>query len=147
MELTRAQKTKKQTGQCITPFCRNRARKCRAICNTCKSRKQREKYPVKALWWNLRTHSKARGHSCTIPYADFEAFVLANGYATGHGRAGNALTIDRIDPTKGYDDLENLRVLTNSDNVRMYHAMLALAKKYGWPTAVERVNEDVDEPF
>ncbi len=88
-------------------------------CFSCQYRRKRERNPIAFAYGLLRRHARERGKSFTISLAYFEAFCHATQYHTGAGRTVNALTVDRIDTTKGYEP-GNLQVLSNAANVRKY---------------------------
>ncbi len=101
--------------KCNTPNCRNKAAKGRTICYKCKTRKHREKNPVKAAYDALKHNAKRRGKVFTITFADFKKFCRKTKYMAGRGRMKDSFSIDRIDPAKGYEP-GNLQLLTISEN-------------------------------
>lgn len=103
--------------KCQTPHCRNVARKKKNFCCTCQTSKWRARHPIRYLWHNLRHHAKDRGHAFTVSYEYWEKFCIRTDYHNLKGREPNALTVDRIDETKGYHE-GNIRVLRHECNFR-----------------------------
>lgn len=87
------------------------------LCNTCKSKRYREKNPLRYAYNTLRSNSKRRGISFSLTFEEFKEFATETKYILGKGKSRDSLTIDRIDDSKGYE-IENIQVLTNSENVR-----------------------------
>ncbi len=106
------------TSICAVAYCRRkrRADKKSRLCHTCESREYRANHPIRAAYYNLRSHAKRRGIPVTITFDQFEAFVLSTGYIHKKGnRLRSHLNIDRIDNTKGYS-VDNIQVLTLYEN-------------------------------
>ena len=111
------EKRKRATGRCATAFCRNRSRKRGRKCNTCYARTWDAAHPLNRLFRNLKAHAKARRKSFTLTFEDFEAVAIASGYHEHHGATADGLTVDRIDPARGYE-VDNIQFLTNSANAK-----------------------------
>lgn len=136
--------------KCVTRYCRNSAREGRSICRTCESRKRREKDPVRAAFDNLRSNTKRRKKEFTITLEEFEKFCAETEYMFGKGRTATSYHIDRIDPEKGYS-IDNIRVLTNSENVKRHRKYLKYVETPSGPQYFRfesnEISEDGDCPF
>lgn len=53
----------------------------------------------------------------TLKFEDYAKFWETTGYGRMHGRTAASLSIDRIDPNRGYEP-GNIRALSVSENVR-----------------------------
>jgi hypothetical protein len=101
--------------KCITPYCRNEARKGRKICSKCWMRIYKERYPEAYFFNLLRCNAKRRGKEFTLTIEQFKDFCNKTGYLEDKGKNGNSMSIDRIDSEKGYT-IDNIRILTLSNN-------------------------------
>lgn len=103
------------TDKCVTPYCKNKAREGRKICNTCDSRRKRSKNPMRAAFEALRFNSRRRGKVFNLSWDEFKQFCRETVYMAGKGRNKPCFTIDRIDDSKGYT-ANNIQVLSKSMN-------------------------------
>lgn len=71
--------------------------------------------PIKAAFVQLRDNAKRRRKEFTLTLEEFTSFCMATTYLDGKGRERQCLTIDRIDPSKGYT-FDNIQPLTCSEN-------------------------------
>lgn len=110
---------------CISKYhCTKEAAKNRKICNTCKTKLYREKYPLKYWYDTLKMNSKRRGKKFTLTLKEFSDFCNKTGYSELKGITADSLTVDRVDNNKGYS-AENIRAITLSENIkRNYHPEL-----------------------
>lgn len=76
-----------------------------------------QKYPEKAVYNHLCTNAKRRDIKCTISFEDFMEVITGTFYMLKRGLNSDSLTIDRIDPNKGYEK-GNLQVITLRENVK-----------------------------
>lgn len=88
------------------------------MCNTCRDRAWRAAHPVHHLWNNLKKSAKKRGVPFELALEEFELFCRDNNFVARVGRGPEDATVDRRDPTKGYNR-DNLRVLTGGENARL----------------------------
>lgn len=84
-------------------------------CARCRSRRFREKFPLRYVWHNVKHRAKERGHAFKLSFEDFSAWAIESSWFDKRGKRAEALSIDRIDPEKGYE-VGNLRAVTLSDN-------------------------------
>lgn len=96
---------------------KNKAAHNRTKCASCEKRLQREKYPVKAAYYDLRTNAKRRGIFFDLTLEQFEKFCFKTEYLQGKGKTAESYSVDRIIESKGYTD-GNLQVLTLSENTQ-----------------------------
>lgn len=102
---------------CSKPYCRSVVRDKGRVCCKCRKRAWREKNPLRDLYCHLRSNARQRGKVFTLTFEEFADVAQAGGYADGHGRSGNALHVDRIDPLRGYE-AGNIRIIEASENCR-----------------------------
>lgn len=103
---------------CKEKGCKRQVRAGGLDCNTCHGRKVHQANPLKAAYRTLRGHAKQRHKEFTITVEEFTVLCFKTGYVEGKGWCKDALTIDRIDPQKGYS-LDNMRVVTRSVNSKL----------------------------
>ncbi len=130
--------------KCSTPYCRNKPRKGRRKCHTCRGRLYTAAHPDIVAFLNLRKSAKRRGKDFSLTIDQFRAFAVKYDYLDKRGRHATGFTVDRIREWEGYH-ADNLQVLTNAQNAAKAMAerklMYAMAKVHGWHT------EDMMEPF
>ena len=112
--------------RCASPNCLNDAAPENTFCYKCILRKWRANNPVRTAYNTLRDNAKRRGKVFTLTFEYFEEFCRANNYVERRGNGSEDLTIDRIDPHRGYEP-GNIQVLTRADNNRK---KVSDAKKY-----------------
>ena len=105
-------------SKCKTKRCLNRATQA-GLCAKCHIARWRSENPEKAAYFNLKENAKRRGKEFSLTFGEFSAFAISTGYMKKKGIWAKSLHIDRIDETRGYT-IDNLQVLTNSQNVRKY---------------------------
>lgn len=93
------------------------ARHQRTLCQTCRTRQWRANQPITAAYDNLRSHARARGKAFALTLAEFRRFCLETGYHLRKGVEAYDLTIDRIDPRRGYEP-GNIQAVSQSFNAR-----------------------------
>jgi len=120
--------------KCETPKCKNKPKKHSRYCYKCLSRQYRERNPMKAAYYLLRSNAKRRGHEFNLTFDEFKLFCYKTDYIVGKGRTKESYSIDRIDPRIGYT-YSNLRMLTVSDNSKKGAKIL----QYDWQSKIAYV--------
>lgn len=100
---------------CKTPGCKNKAYPSKNYCNDCRNKKWRETNPLLYLFSARKWNAKLRGKDFTLTFEQFVKFCQDTGYDKFKGREASCLSIDRIDPEKGYT-FENIRAITVCNN-------------------------------
>lgn len=131
-------------GKCQTKYCRNKT-KYVGYCSTCRSKKCRDKDPVRYAFNNIRNRAKQRGLAFTITLEQFRQFCIKTRFIAGKGRSSESYTIDRIYNGVGYH-IDNIQVLRKCDNVRKYYL------SYDWEHKIATVMKpiefiDIEENF
>jgi len=106
-----------QPGVCAAKFCRNKTPF--TLCSTCRSKKAREKDPVKYAFNALKNNAKRRNIPFTITLEQFREWCVKVQYIGFKGRSANSYTIDRRYNDIGYH-IDNIQVMTKSDNIKKY---------------------------
>lgn len=102
---------------CNSPHCTKLAVPQRTICSTCSNKRYRKKYPIKALYDNLKSNASRRGVHFGITLNEWIIFCAETDYHNLKGIHGNDYTVDRKDPNVGYV-YSNLQILTRIDNAK-----------------------------
>lgn len=102
---------------CQAHGCRNERLPGRKLCSRHKRMRRRMGDPIGYRYDKLRQNALRRGKAFSLTRSQFEAWALESGYLTAEGRRNATKTIDRIDPTRGYE-LVNIQVLTLEENSR-----------------------------
>ena len=89
-----------QPGVCAAKFCRNKTPF--TLCSTCRSKKAREKDPVKYAFNALKNNAKRRNIPFTITLEQFREWCVKVQYIGFKGRSANSYTIDRRYNDIGY---------------------------------------------
>lgn len=129
-------------SRCSTPLCRKAPRDGRKLCDCCRKRKQRENDPVAYQYDRLRASAAKRSLPFTLDKAWFREVCEQTDY---HNRAGlmpGDLSIDRVDPLKGYEP-GNVRVVErtvntakgNIERIHNIHIRRALLNRLNTPVA------------
>jgi hypothetical protein len=124
-------------GRCAEKYCKRKTNGTK-ICSTCRSRKSRQKNPVKYCYNNLKHNAKRRGIEFALTLEEFIQFCHETNYLAGKGRTKASYSIDRIDNNKGYT-LDNIRVITLSENSKKGNKKL----EYDWRTKTATVTKDI----
>ena len=105
---------------CSTPRCRNIVpASCRSkICSRCKNRLWAKQNPMRYSYGNLRRRAKERGHEFTLTFEQYCDFSKKTGYFEKKGKTAQSLSINRIDPNRGYH-ADNIEAVTLSYNSRL----------------------------
>lgn len=107
----------------------------RKLCNTCRSRSAKLADPVKYAYKNLKFNARRRGILFTITLDQFREFCHRVQYIGFKGRKSESYTIDRIHNDLGYH-IDNIQILTLSDNVKKYLRFDRERNKYYWATNI-----------
>jgi hypothetical protein len=102
---------------CATKGCGNKTRDYNSLCETCRSREKRKKNPVGYFFNLLRCNAKRRGIEFVLTVDEFRDFCREVDYIKNKGTKTTSLTIDRIDPTKGYR-IDNIQAIPKSLNCK-----------------------------
>lgn len=86
-------------------------------CNTCNSRKQRAKDPMKYAFYTTRANVYRRKgrHFWELTFEEFSQYATETDYIIGKGITKHGYTIDVKDPTMGYF-IGNIRTIPNGVN-------------------------------
>lgn len=101
---------------------------------------------VKYTYNNLKSNAKRRGKLFQISFEQFKNFVVEVDYIAKKGIYKKSLHIDRIDENLGYS-IENIQVLTNSDNVKKFLNYKYNGEKMEFKTVTYKSPEFTDIPF
>ena len=106
---------KARLGICKHYGCTNPVIYKRRQCKTCKERLKALRNPAKYAFRQLKISASKRAIPFTLTFEEFEEFDRRTGYVAGKGRDAESLTVDRIDPAKGYS-FDNIRAMTHEAN-------------------------------
>ena len=81
----------------------------------------RQRTALKQPFAKLRARAAERNIEFSLSFRDFVALAERTGYTLGRGRGQDALSIDRINPWRGYT-LSNIQVITNRQNLARHFA-------------------------
>jgi hypothetical protein len=101
---------------CKNKGCRHRTQKKRRVCDRCRKRIERDKFPIKGQWCRLRDKAKQRNITFCLPYWYFEHFALQCDYANQTGNEKQSLTVDRKNNLLGYV-VGNIQPLSREANI------------------------------
>lgn len=113
---------KKNPELCKTKYCRNKRAKQRRVCHKCRSRKYRSKPKNEMVFTYhcLKQSAKNRGIEFKLTKEEFKSFCEKTNYIELKGRSKNSMSVDRINPKKGYE-IDNIQMITVSENVKKMH--------------------------
>lgn len=86
-----------------------------------KKRLYRQRHPIRAAYQNLRNNAKRREKIFLLTFEQFEKFAVETGYIANKGITSISWHIDRINENGPYS-IDNIQVLTNSENIRKFKA-------------------------
>jgi len=87
---------------------------------------------MRAAYMALRDNAKRRGKAFDLTFEDFQVLAIETEYIIKKGRSKLSYTLDRDKNELGYTK-DNIKVLTNSDNVKKEHERRRVMKvKYAW---------------
>jgi hypothetical protein len=118
-------KPMKPNRKCATKFCRGRAysNAKSPYCAKCRSRRFKDKFPLKYAFAHLRQRAKERGHPFLLSFEDYVEFARRTGYDKLKGKTKQSLSIHRIDNNGPYHK-DNIAAVTLSMNSRLRFANL-----------------------
>lgn len=104
--------------KCKTKFCRGVSTRSghSPYCSKCRARRWKEAHPIAYAFNKLRFRAKERGHSFGLTLYDFTD-LWNKGLGVNRRRNGHCVSIDRIDPSRGYH-ADNVQIMTVSENAR-----------------------------
>ena len=112
-------------GKCSTPECRHkrpfkRSKKTPqgfylSYCWKCQSRMLKARHHETYTLNLLRGAARRRGIPFEITLEEWRHWCRATGYLELKGREPHSMTVDRIDPRRGYS-LDNIRTLSHAEN-------------------------------
>ena len=111
---------KNNRGLCAVRYCSRTKLSSRSICSRCQRHRRRQNDPIGYTYDLLKQNAKRRGKVFTISKDYFRAFCLSTGYMDGKGKKAESMSIDRIDPSRGYEP-GNIQVLSLSANSTKRH--------------------------
>lgn len=125
--MSKKKKRTEKNNKCQTPFCRNRC--AYRTCNTCDTKKKREKDPMRYAFQTLRDNVyRKKGRAWFyLTFEEFKQFAYETEYIGKKGVTKTEYHVDRIDPTMGYF-IGNIRALTNVLNQKVKYKKL----NYDW---------------
>jgi hypothetical protein len=71
--------------------------------------------PILAMYTTLKCNAKRRGKDFTLTFEEWDQFVKEHKMLENRGTEPQSLTVDRIDPTRGYS-IDNIRPLSHIEN-------------------------------
>ena len=106
--------------RCATKFCRGVQTKTgrSPYCSKCRTRRFKEKHPLKYSFSKLRSRAKERGHSFELTFEEYERFAVETGYDKLKGKTKYSLSIHRKQNNLGYSK-DNIAAVTLSLNSRL----------------------------
>ena len=112
---------KRWPRKCKTKYCRGVVHETTRspFCSKCKMRKHKEKNPLRYAYTKLKSRAKERGHEFKLTFEQYKQFALETGYLEKKGKTADSLSIDRIDPSRGYE-VGNIRAVTLRENARLF---------------------------
>jgi len=103
--------------KCATPYCRKQASKPHLVCHSCRAESWKRSKPFSYHYNAFRNNARRRGKDFAITLEQYTEFAIQHGLIDSSGNKRSNLSIDRVDPTRGYH-LDNIQVLTISENTR-----------------------------
>ncbi|EIQ01120.1 hypothetical protein OpiT1DRAFT_05688 [Opitutaceae bacterium TAV1] len=134
--------TTKPRHMCKVKGCRHRVtatqrRKQGGFCRRCKELRYKATHPYTYTLNKLRNNARRRGIPFDLTLEEWIMFCDLTGYMTVSGRFADNLSVDRIDPKRGYT-LDNIRAVTVSMNARYVHVQAKLDRLVRFHDAVAR---------
>jgi hypothetical protein len=100
---------------CRVRSCRNPHAPARTLCYKHHMKLWRARNPMRATYNNVKGKAKQRKIAFSLTFDEFVSICEASGYIEGKGHAPDDLSLDRVDPNKGYE-FDNIAVITISEN-------------------------------
>lgn len=140
-------------GRCWVKGCTRVSRSDRCLCHMHDMRRWRALKNKTADYCTLRDHAKARNIKFIITLDYWRGLVDAFGYYDAPDEDNELLSIDRVDPTKGYEE-GNMRVVTITrnqwkSNIERYlpeHVQHMLDRRRDAIQTAQKRYLDMDEP-
>lgn len=107
-------KTKKP-HLCVAYRCKNEKPKNDVLCPKHRKRHQKQSDLATYTYNALKSNAKRRGKAFELTKDEFKRWCEATGYLDAKGRKSSSMSIDRIDPDKGYS-ISNIRMLSYGEN-------------------------------
>ena len=105
---------------CQAHGCKESPKSKHRFCAKHAHRYYKEQHPIRYTYQGLKCNARRRGHKFTLTLEQFEKFCKENNYMELKGRTASSASIDRIDPSKGYEE-GNLQVLSVAENSAKMH--------------------------
>jgi len=105
---------------CQAYRCKNKKMDRHRFCSKHAKRYQKEVNPENYYFNILRSNANRRGKQFSLTLEEFKVFCKRTGYLEKKGKSAGSASIDRIDPSKGYQ-LDNIQMITLADNTRKMH--------------------------
>lgn len=102
-------------GICVAHGCNNKRKGTTRLCSRHNHIRRSIIDPIGHVFDKLKCNAKRRGKVFTLTRSQFEEIIDGTGYMENRGRTMTALTLDRIDPLKGYE-YGNVRVISQFEN-------------------------------
>lgn len=112
--------TNKPKHLCQAHGCKNPPKQKDRLCARHAHIRYKNNNPVAYTYQMIKCNAKRRGHEFTITLEYFEQWAIDNEYMENKGRLATSMSIDRIDPSKGYVP-GNLQPLSLSENTIKQH--------------------------
>jgi hypothetical protein len=111
-------------GLCCNAYCKHLARPKRWDCNTCHTKKNQIRNPLRYSYNTLKNNAKRRGKDFTLTFDQFAHFAKKIDYMNKKGTKAKSMSIDRRDETRGYhfDNIQGLSLRENIYKYKMYKA-------------------------
>jgi hypothetical protein len=129
-----SKKDNHKNNRCQEPGCFNRCE--HRICNTCASRRKRNKNPLRYAYETLRNNVyRRKGRAFFyLTFEEFKQYAIETEYMGKKGITKKGFHIDCKDPTMGYF-IGNIRPLTNTLNNQVRYKKL----HYEWDDETGRM--------
>ena len=122
---------------CVAYRCLNKRKTKDRFCSKHRHRYKKENNQIAHVFDKLRSNAIRRDKKFTLTLTQFKAFCADTGYLELRGRGRSDMSIDRIDPLKGYEE-GNIRMITNFENA---------FKGSTYDVQVINGNDDAEVPF
>lgn len=110
----------KKDGICPAYRRKNKIAPKKRFCHRHHAQHQKETNPVGYFYSHLKQNAKRRGKEFKLTLEEFKQFCEETNYIELKGKTAKSASIDRIDPTKGYE-IGNIQILSLSDNSKKMH--------------------------
>lgn len=101
------------------------------FCRRCAEHRYKARHPYAYALNKLRNNARRRGIPFELTLEEFIMFCDLTDYMSASGRFADCLSIDRIDPKRGYT-LDNIQAVTVSVNSRHAHIQTKVEKLKQW---------------